>query len=196
VEKKTAKLNFPEKIILASASPRRAQLLKSIGVNFEIHDPSIKEDWPSDIQTERVAEYLARQKSEAMVKHFPNHFLITADTIVVFAGKILGKPKDKDEAFKMLTMLSGKFHDVITGVCLQQGGKIESFSDRSRVQFKDLSKEEIVYYIDNFAPYDKAGAYGIQEWIGMIGVHYLEGSYFNIMGLPIHRLYEALVNWK
>ena len=195
METKAKALGLPENIILGSGSPRRKELLLGIGAEFVVRKPDIEETWPDELAADKVAEYLAREKAKALSEKYSD-LIITADTVVIFAGKILGKPENADEAVKMITTLSGKFHDVITGVCLSEKNKILSFSDRTRVQFKDLSPSEIDYYIEQYEPFDKAGAYGIQEWIGMIGILHMEGSYFNVMGLPVHRVYDELIKWN
>ena len=184
-------------LILASASPRRQYLLKELGLDFEICATSVREDIPKDIPPKDVAVYLAELKAASFDTARMNHkaILITADTIVVLGDEILGKPANHDEAMIMLQKLSGNKHDVITAVCLKSRKKKKTFSVQSSVYFKDLSLEEIEYYIRNFQPFDKAGGYGIQEWIGYIGISKIEGSFFNIMGLPVKELYEELLNF-
>lgn len=181
-------------LILASASPRRQQFLKELGLDFEIRLKPVEEIYPEGLKPSEIAEYLAKLKAEAFPDLKPNEILITGDTIVVFENKILGKPKNEEEAFEMLRMLSGKKHKVISSVCLKSTEKTSIAHDVTKVWFKELSAEEIRYYIDNFQPFDKAGAYGIQEWIGQIGVEKIEGSYFSVMGMPVHLLYEMLKN--
>ncbi|HET8809651.1 MAG TPA: Maf-like protein [Flavobacteriaceae bacterium] len=181
-------------LILASASPRRQQFLKELGLDFEIRLKPVEEIYPDGLKPSEIAEYLAKLKAEAFPDLKPNEILITGDTIVVFENKILGKPKNEEEAFEMLRMLSGKKHKVISSVCLKSTEKTSIAHDVTKVWFKELSAEEIRYYIDNFQPFDKAGAYGIQEWIGQIGVEKIEGSYFTVMGMPVHLLYEMLKN--
>lgn len=184
------------KLILASGSPRRHQLLKDAGFSFEVRLKSTEEVWPSELEIEKVPEYLASLKADAFHGELqPDELLITADTVVCLRDKILGKPKDREEAIGMLQDLSGRKHTVITGVCLTTQGRRKSFSSLTDVYFKELSKEEIIYYVDNFRPLDKAGAYGIQEWIGYIGIQRIEGSFYNVMGLPIQQLYEKLKNF-
>lgn len=180
-------------IILGSASPRRAELLGELGFKFKVNVKNgIDESFPNDIPLSEVAEYLAKKKSDHYTDLNKNDLLITADTIVLHKGKILGKPKDFDDAKKMLRSLSGDKHKVITGVCLKSNEKIRSFSTTSDVWFKHLTGDEISYYVEKYEPYDKAGAYGIQEWIGHIGVKEISGSFFNVMGLPVQCLYKEI----
>lgn len=180
-------------IILASKSPRRKQLLEELGIPFKVKIKDINEVYPDDLLVENIPEFLAELKAEAFKNNISaKDLLITSDTIVCLDGKVLEKPKDYDQAFKMLLELSGKTHQVLTGVCLLSKTKKVSFTATTDVHFKELSNDEISYYICNFKPYDKAGAYGIQEWIGHIAVAWIKGSYFNVMGLPIQRLYEEL----
>lgn len=181
-------------IILASQSPRRHQLLKDAGFEFEVRTRSIDEVFPEEMNQADVAEYLAVLKAKA-VKDWvvDNEIVITADSIVVLDDVIYGKPKDKAEAFHMIKKLSSKVHQVITGVCILSKEGVTRFSDVTDVYFDEVSDEEINYYIDNFKPFDKAGAYGIQEWIGYAKVQKIEGSYYNVMGLPIHKVYAALM---
>jgi len=181
-------------IILASASPRRKQLLQELGVNFRVQPKDIEEHFDANLSPELVAEQLSESKALAFSEEELDEktIIITADTVVTIDGVILGKPKDAEEAREMLRRLSGRSHEVITGVTLRSATKMETFSVVTKVFFKELSDEEIDYYITNFKPFDKAGAYGIQEWIGHIAVERIEGSYFNVMGLPTHRLYMEL----
>lgn len=184
-----------KKIILASASPRRQELLKGIGIDFEVFvKDGIDEDFDASMAFSEVAEYLAKKKASAYNNLFDNDklVLITADTIVCTENVILNKPTDKDEALQMLNTLSGNKHKVITGVYIKSQNKEISFSSESIVYFANLDAPEIEYYIENYQPYDKAGAYGIQEWIGYIGITRLEGSYFNVMGLPVQLVYSHL----
>ena len=181
-------------IVLASNSPRRRELLSGIDIDYELRIlADIDESYPQNIKNEDVPEYLSKKKAAAninLVKE--NELLITADTIVLLDDVILGKPADADETRQMLRSLSGKTHLVITGVCLTSRDKQVCFSDTTKVTFAVLSEEEIDYYSKNYNPTDKAGAYGVQEWIGYIGVDHLDGSYFNVMGLPIRRVYEEI----
>lgn len=186
------KLNY--QIILASNSPRRKELLSGLDLEYEIMVlPNIDESYPLNIQKEEVALYIAKKKAQAYTDLFTdNKLVITADTVVVIDDKILGKPIDEADAKQMLRELSGKTHQVITGVCLTTSNKQKSFSVISDVRFSNLDESEIEYYVSKYKPLDKAGAYGIQEWIGYIGVEYISGSYFNVMGLPIQKLYQEL----
>lgn len=187
-------MNFNRPLTLASNSPRRQQLLREGGFDFNIRTVAIEESFPDNIDSNEVAEYLALKKADAIDLLSKDEVLITSDTVVILNDKILGKPNSKEDAFTMLKDLSNKTHSVVTGVCIKTSTKTISFSDTTAVTFKKLSEEEINYYIDNFQPFDKAGSYGIQEWIGMIGITKIEGSYFNVMGLPIHKLYNELAN--
>ncbi|MDR2556283.1 MAG: Maf family nucleotide pyrophosphatase [Bacteroidales bacterium] len=189
--------NYPYRIILGSGSPRREELLKKMGFYFDRVVKNIEEVLPQDMPAEQVPKYIAKQKSQHYnLGEMPeNTLLITADTLVILDGKILGKPKDKGEATAMLKELSGKTHEVITGVCLRTKEKEKTFSISSHVSFRVISDEEIEYYIDNYKPYDKAGAYGIQEWLGFIALERIEGSFFNVMGFPTQRLYVALMSF-
>ena len=185
------------KVLLASNSPRRKELLQGIDIDFEIKVlPDIDESYPATLPVEEVAEFIAEKKASSYTNNLKeDELLITADTVVILDGAIFGKPNNKEEANAMLTALSGKAHRVISGVCLATLEKQISFSVTSEVLFSELSSEEIEYYINRYSPFDKAGSYGIQEWIGYIGVEHLSGSYFNIMGLPIQRLYRELKNF-
>lgn len=182
------------KILLASKSPRRKKLLEGLGISFEIIvKEGIDETIPEKFNNENAALYLAEKKAKAYTEYIcEKTLLITADTIVCLGEKILTKPKNYDDAFRILSLLSGKNHKVITGVCVKSLNKKTSFSEVTDVYFKKLSPEEIDFYIKNYKPYDKAGAYGIQEWIGYIGIKKIKGSYFNVMGLPIQKIYEIL----
>ena len=182
------------RIFLASNSPRRKELLSGLGIPFEVRvNGDIDESYPSDLPPEAIPLHISRTKAAAYLQTMSaDELIITADTVVVASGEILGKPVDASDAHRMLRLLSGTTHQVITGVCLTTTDHQVAFSVTTDVTFKDLSDEEIHYYIDHYRPYDKAGAYGIQEWIGYIGVTGLHGSYFNVMGLPIQRIYEEL----
>lgn len=189
-------LQLPYKVILASKSPRRKELLSAIIKDFNIRTKEVAEDYPENLKAEDVPEYLALLKANAMKNELSeNELLITADTIVTLNNKIYGKPKDKADAVKILQELSGKTHEVITGVALISTTKKLTFKSITHVYFKTLSLKEIDYYIDHFAPYDKAGAYAIQEWVGMIGIEKIEGDYFNVVGLPLNKLYEELIKF-
>ena len=182
-------------IILASQSPRRKELLSLLDLEFKVEVKSIDEVFPKDLKTSEVAEYLAILKASAFTTIEDKQVIITADTVVVLDDTILGKPNNIVEASKMLRSLSNRNHEVITGVCLKSAKKVISFSSSTKVYFKNLSNAEIDYYIENYKPYDKAGSYGIQEWIGAIGITKIEGSYFNVVGLPIQELNEQLKNF-
>ena len=181
-------------IILASKSPRRQELLRGMGVDFSILTKETDESFPPEMPLEEVPKYLSLQKSLAFNEdELPaDYLLITSDTVVICEGEILGKPKDKADAVRMLRLLSGKSHHVVTGVTVRSAEKTESFAVRSNVTFATLDDEEIDYYIEHCKPYDKAGAYGIQEWIGYVGISGLEGSFYNVMGLPTRKLYGVL----
>lgn len=186
--------DFPYHIILASNSPRRRELLAGLNLPYTVKVlPDIKEDYPSDLPTAHIAEYIAHEKADAYRNIITaDELVLTADTVVIATDKVLGKPHDSTEASQMLHLLSGRTHQVITGVCLLTQTFERSFSVVTDVTFKTLSDEEIEYYVNTFKPLDKAGAYGIQEWIGYIGVTELHGSYFNVMGLPVQRIWEVL----
>lgn len=181
------------KVILASKSPRRQELLQHIVPAFEIQVKEVDEVYPDTLIAEKVPEFLASLKANQFRGNLSdNDLVITSDTVVVLNGEIYGKPIDRNDAVRILQLLSGNIHQVITGVSLLSNHKDVVFSDVTNVYFKQLSKEEIEYYVDNFEPYDKAGAYAIQEWIGMIGIEKIDGCYFNVMGLPLSKLYEVL----
>ncbi|MCX6251079.1 MAG: Maf family nucleotide pyrophosphatase [Bacteroidetes bacterium] len=184
-------------LILASQSPRRQYLLKELGLDFEIIATNVLEEYPETLTPVEIAIYLAELKSDNFdsSRMDSSALIITADTIVCINKEILGKPRNHDEAVIMLKKLSGQKHDVITGVSLKSKKKRTSFHVISSVYFKELSMEEINYYIENFQPFDKAGGYGVQEWIGYIGISKIEGSFFNVMGLPVKELYEELLNF-
>ncbi|PWJ42498.1 Maf family nucleotide pyrophosphatase [Sediminitomix flava] len=186
-------MDIGKKIILASNSPRRKQLLQEMGFTFEVRTKPTEEVYPKDLEAAKVAEYLAVLKASPFKNELEEiELVVTSDTTVIVEDEILGKPKDAEEAFEMIQKLSGKSHDVTTGVCLMSKDKEVSFSDSTTVTFRSLSEDEIKYYIENYKPYDKAGAYGIQEWIGLTGITEIKGSYFTVMGLPTVKLYEAL----
>jgi len=188
---------FPKyNFILASKSPRRQHLLKSLGIDFQVVVKEVEEDFPSELPKVEIPVYLARLKAQPFRNQLkPDDLLITADTIVWHRGKVLGKPSGITEAKKMLSELSGSEHVVVSGVCLTSVDKQKTFYSVSNVQFKELSDDEIDYYISSFKPFDKAGAYGIQEWIGCIGIKHIEGSFYNIMGLPVQKLYEEILQF-
>ena len=183
-------------IILGSNSPRRKELLAALGFEFTTLNPDIDESFSDEIPVEKVAEYLAEQKAKALENQIQkNDLLICSDTVVIINNEILGKPTDAQNAFEILKQLSGNTHKVITGVALKSIDKTTIFSVETIVSFTDLSDEQIRFYIENFQPFDKAGSYGIQDWIGLIGVKKIEGSYTNVMGLPTCELYEAIMNF-
>jgi septum formation protein len=180
-------------IILASKSPRRKQLLEQMGFNVKVEPIDIQENFPESVEIDDVAEYLAIKKSKNYTKFIEdNTILVTSDTIVVVENTILGKPQNYEQAKEYLTLLSSKTHKVITGCCLRTKEKIKHFSQKSIVKFKALTEDEINYYIENFKPYDKAGAYGIQEWIGTIGIESIQGDYYNIVGFPCSKFFESV----
>lgn len=185
---------FPKyNYLLASKSPRRQQLLQSLGIEFQVIVKEVEENYPAHLLNEEIPVFLAELKAEPYLNELmDNDLLITADTIVWSNNRVLGKPKDKMEAINMLSELSGNEHQVISGVCLSSNQKQISFYATSNVQFKMLSNQEIEFYVLEYKPYDKAGAYGIQEWIGTIGITHIEGSFYNVMGLPIQQLYEEI----
>jgi len=183
------------RIILASQSPRRQQMLRELGLKFDVVIRDYPETYPEGLDGKSIAEYISYQKAISFRGGLSdNEIVITADTIVWCNQKILGKPRDYNDAAFMLEEISGNTHEVITGVTLFSNFKEKTFSVSSKVTFDTLSPEEISFYIDNYKPYDKAGAYGIQEWIGYVGVKSISGSYFNVMGLPVQRLYQELKN--
>lgn len=185
------KMNF--KLILASNSPRRQQLLKELGLDFQVRILEVDESYPADLKPGTVAEYLAIKKGKAYQRAMQqDELIITADTTVVIGQKVLNKPADTEEAHEMLNQLSGTTHQVITGVCFTLTDQQQSFKDVTAVTFRELESEEINYYVNHYRPLDKAGAYAIQEWIGMVGIEYIEGSYFNVVGLPVEKLYRRL----
>jgi septum formation protein len=189
-------MNLRHPLILASNSPRRQQLLREAGFSFEVYTEQVDESYPASLEKMEVGEYLARKKSAFYGKKLSGAVIVTADTTVVLDNELLEKPADSKEAFAMLSRLSGRSHDVITGVCIAAPDGLDAFSVSTQVTFKELTNEEIDYYISNYKPFDKAGAYGIQEWIGMIGITGIEGSYFNVVGLPIQEVYQRLVKYR
>lgn len=183
------------RIILGSQSPRRQFLLSELGIRFEVKvNLDQEENYPDDLRGEEIPVFLSKLKSEQLAGYIDdNTILITADTIVWLDDKVLGKPKDVDDALSILKSLSGSKHTVYTGVCIKSINKEKVFSAETDVYFRELSDEEILFYIEKYKPYDKAGAYGAQEWIGYIGIEHIEGSYFNVMGLPVQKLYSELI---
>ena len=185
------------KVLLASNSPRREELLRGIDIDFEVKVlPDIDESYPDNIPSEEIAEFVAIKKAKPYAASLhEDELLLTADTIVLLEDTVLGKPANKKEAKQMLRQLSGKTHRVITGVCLTSTKKQTSFSATSDVEFGKLTDQEIEYYVERYSPMDKAGAYGVQEWIGYVAVKHINGSYYNIMGLPIQRVYRDLTKF-
>ena len=181
-------------VVLASNSPRRKELLGDLGIEFQVRTiKGIDESYPDDLPVLEIAEYISRKKAHAYrAEMHPDELIITADTVVILGNEVLGKPKDADDARRMLRELSGKTHKVVTGVTIVTTDATRSFSAVSDVEFAELGDEDINYYVDNYRPLDKAGAYGIQEWIGCMGVRNINGSFYNVMGLPLHRRYTEL----
>ena len=190
-------MQLPYNIILASNSPRRRELLAGLGLDFTVRViDGIDESWPQELKGEDIPLYISREKAapyKALIK--PDELVITADTIVYVDGQVLGKPHDKADARRMLQLISGRWHEVITGVTLMTARGERSFAVTTRVKFSNLTESEIESYVESGLPMDKAGAYGIQEWIGYVGVEAIEGSYFNVVGLPVQRLYRELMNF-
>jgi len=182
-------------IILASSSPRRQYLMKEAGFTFTVEKPEVDEDFPEHLPVSFVAKYLAAKKAEFFRPKMRDEIIITADTVVIINGKILNKPQHREDAISMLRELSGHKHKVMTGVCIISKEREESFDDTTEVTFKKLNESEIEFYVDQYKPYDKAGAYGAQDWIGMVAIEKIVGSYFNIMGLPIHKVYAHLISF-
>lgn len=183
-------------IILASRSPRRKELLEGLGLKFEVRTKETDETYPSKLPVEEVAGYISEKKAKAFKGEIlDKEVIISSDTIVVLEGCILGKPSDHAEAKEMLKKLSGKSHQVFTAITIMDNQQIETHTDVAKVFFKELTDAEISYYVDSFSPLDKAGAYGIQEWIGFVAVQRIEGSFFTVMGLPVHLVYSKLRNW-
>jgi septum formation protein len=190
-------LELPFKLVLASQSPRRQQLMQQMGLPFEIKVKPIDETPPAHLPHREVAAYLAQEKAEVFRSELQaNELIITSDTTVLCDNVLLGKPESEEEALRMLRQLSGKEHEVITAVCLLTAHKTVVFSDITKVFFRKLSEEEILFYIRHYKPYDKAGSYGAQDWIGLTAIERIEGSYFTVMGLPTHRLYAELKGFK
>jgi len=182
-----------KRVKLASKSPRRQQLLQGLGLTFDVWSKEVDESYPDHLQQEEIPLYLASKKADAFREELQGgDVLITADTIVWIDGQVLNKPEDRDDAIRMIGLLNGKTHDVYTGVSIVSLEKTEVLWDRTRVHFAWLTTEEILHYIDKHSPFDKAGSYGAQDWIGLVAIDRLEGSYFNVMGLPVHKVYQAL----
>ena len=192
--RKGVRMVIPYKVILASNSPRRKELLAGLDLQFEVRVlQDIDESYPNDLPTLKIAEFISKKKADAYIGTMAaDELVITADTVVILGDEVMGKPHDEADAKRMLGELSGRTHQVATGVTLSTNERQMSFSVVTNVTFKQLTSDEIDYYVHTYRPMDKAGAYGIQEWIGYIGVTALEGSYFNVMGLPVQRIYEAL----
>ncbi len=183
-------------LLLASKSPRRQDLLRAAGIDFKLIDVDVEENFPDDMLAELVPEYLARKKAEAAMPLIePSHLILAADSVVIKDGEIYGKPENKDHAIEMTKILSGHHHTVITGVFICNHHKGIGFSEYTEVWIEPMTTDEIEYYIDHFLPLDKAGSYGIQDWIGWAKVSRIEGSYANVMGLPVHKVYEVLNDW-
>ena len=184
----------PYRLLLASQSPRRRELIAGSDIPFTLTERyECEEHYPATLPAEEVPAYLSRLKSESYPTPLqPNDILLTADTVVILEGEVLGKPKDREDALRMVARLAGNRHTVVTGVTLRTATRIETFSAESDVWFRPLSEEEIAYYVDTYRPFDKAGSYGIQEWIGYVGIERIDGSFYNVMGLPIQRLYVEL----
>jgi septum formation protein len=180
-------------VILASGSPRRQQFMKDLDLDFEIRLSDVEEVYPDTLKGVQITDFLAELKANALTDILKeNDILITSDTIVWHEGKALGKPKDYDDAFDMLMSLSGKTHEVITSVCIKTTQGSNTFNETTKVTFNPLTEDEVKYYLNNYKPYDKAGAYGIQEWIGLVAIAKVEGSYVNVVGLPVDKVYQHL----
>lgn len=187
-------LNRP--LILASQSPRRRQLLQDAGIPFEVRLQQVEETWPPELPVEEVAPYLARKKAEAMREGLqPGEILLAADSVVILHGCVYNKPEDYDAACQMLRELSGQMHRVITGVCLISPEREEVFAEETKVYFAPLTEAEIHHYVTHYKPYDKAGSYAVQEWIGLCKINRVEGDFYNIMGLPVQAVYRHLQGW-
>ena len=185
-------MNFKRPLILASSSPRRQYLMREAGFQFTVQVPDIDESFPHELPVNFVPKYLAEKKANVFRSQLTNEIVITSDTIVILDSAILNKPRDRAEAISMLTRLSGQTHTVITAVCLMDKEKMDCFDDHTKVTFKKLTQEEIEFYVDTYKPYDKAGAYAIQEWIGAVAIQKIEGCFYNVMGLPISRIIPYL----
>lgn len=189
------KLLEDKKIILASNSPRRKQFLTDLGISFEVKPSNVNETYPSNLKHSEITNFIAEVKASTFNNLNENEIVITSDTLVWNSDKVLGKPKDKIEAFEIIKDLSNKTHEVITSVCLKSKTKIKLFHAITSVTFSELTDEEIMYYINTYKPFDKAGSYGIQEWIGLIGIKEIKGSYTNVVGLPMEKLYHELIKF-
>ncbi len=182
-------------LIVASSSPRRQSVMKEAGFTFTVEKPDVDESFPEDLPVDQVAKYLAEKKAEYFRLTMKDEIVVTADTVVILENRLLNKPLDRSAAIGMLNDLSGNTHMVMTGVCILSQEKEMSFDDQTEVTFQVLTRKEIEFYVDHYKPYDKAGAYGAQDWIGMIAIQKIVGSYFNVMGLPIHKVYQHLTAW-
>ncbi len=182
-------------IILASGSPRRQQYFKELDIDFTIQLKEVEEVYPNHLKAEEITNFLAELKAAAFTNLNVNDILITSDTIVWHEGKALGKPKDNQDAFEMLRSMSNKTHEVITSVCFKTNAKTDTIFEITKVTFKAISDEAITYYLDNYKPFDKAGSYGIQEWIGLIAISKIEGSYPNVVGMPVDKVYDKLIEY-
>ena len=188
-------IEFNRRLILASASPRRQSLMREAGFTFEVRVPDVDERFPPDMAVTEVAAFIAKRKADSFRGRPDDDIIVTADTVVILADRILNKPDTRDEAIRMLGELSGRSHLVMTGVCILSNEKECLFDDTTEVTFKKLTRDEIEFYVDRYQPFDKAGGYGAQDWIGMVAIEKIAGSYFNVMGLPIHKVYENLSRW-
>lgn len=182
-------------LVLGSTSPRRQYLMSEAGFTFTTEKPEADESFPPGMPVDQVARYLAAKKAESFRPRIKDEIVITADTVVILFDRILNKPGDHAEACEMLSQLSGRTHLVITGVSIISKEKEESFDDTTEVTFKVLTRDEIQFYVDRYKPFDKAGAYGAQDWVGMVAIEKINGSYFNVMGLPVHKVYQHLQHW-
>lgn len=188
-------MNLSRPLILASSSPRRQYLMKEAGFTFRIQSPDIDESFPSTLAPALVPAYLAEKKARVFEQQLTNEIVVSADTVVILGDKILNKPADRADAIRMIGMLSGQTHTVVTAVCLLGKEKIDCFSDHTEVTFQKLTQSEIEFYVDTYKPFDKAGAYGAQDWIGIVAIERIAGSYFTVMGMPMHLVYTRLKNF-
>jgi septum formation protein len=188
-------MNFNRPLILASSSPRRQYLMKEAGFTFTVQSPDIDESFPADLDIKLVPKYLAKKKAKVFEDQISDEIVISSDTVVILKDEILNKPLDRKDAIEMLSKLSGKTHTVITAVCLFSKEKTDCFDDYTEVTFKILTQEEIEFYVGTYKPYDKAGAYGAQDWIGLVAIEKINGSYFTVMGMPMHLVYRHLINF-
>lgn len=185
-------MNLGRPLILASTSPRRQFLMKEAGYQFRVEAPTHDEKFPDFMPAEMVPKFLAEEKAKSFLPKLTNEIVLTADTVVILRGNILNKPVDREDAIRMLSTLAGRTHKVITAVCLMAKDKQDSFADATKVTFSKLTEEEITYYVDTCKPFDKAGSYGAQDWLGMVGIERIQGSYFTVMGMPMHKVYSHL----